>query len=574
MKRFHFSIASPSTPPFTAGDVAVLFAVTAVLYLGAHLAFHAPAVIRGPEISLDASALPWYALLSVMRMALAYLLSLAFSMFYGYAAAHNRRAEQVLMPLLDVLQSVPILSFLPVILLSLSVILPQAAAAEIAAVALIFTSQAWNLTFSFYQSLKTVPHEYREAAAVFRFSPWLRLRYLELPFAAVGLIWNSIMSWAGGWFFLMAAEMFTVGSRDFRLPGLGSYLQTAASRGDIHAVLLGVTTLIVIVIALDQLLWRPLLAWSERFKLEAVESRQTRRSWFRDLITRSWLVERAVNRFWEPLIARADRRYHDPAAVIAPPLEAGPPASLSWPRRILLAVATIAVAGLVLRAVHMLSTLHAEVWRDILVGLVCTLLRVACALLLALAWTVPLGVLIGTHPRLEKILQPVVQVTASIPATALFPIVLLFLLHLPGGLNLSAILLMLLGAQWYLLFNVIAGAAAIPQDLRDTAALLRLTGRQRWRVLNLPALFPYIVTGAITATGGAWNASIVAEYISFGGRIHDTIGIGAEIARATASGDYARLLATTLSMVLTVVLINRLFWHRLYALAERRYRME
>jgi len=546
----------------------------ALLYLGAHLAFNAPAVIRGPDISLKASALPWYAVLSLLRMTVAYLLALAFSLFYGYVATGNRRAELVLMPLLDVLQSVPILSFLPVILLSLSVILPQSAAAEIAAIALIFTSQAWNLTFSFYQSLKTVPGEFREAAAIFRFSPWLRLRFLEMPFAALGLIWNSIMSWAGGWFFLMAAEMFTVGSRDFRLPGLGSYLQTAASRGDIHAVLLGIVALIVIVIALDQLLWRPLLAWSERFKLEGVEAHDTARSWFRDLVSRSWLMERTARLLWEPLLARLDRRYHHPDAVIGPPLEETGLRPLSWPRRIVVAATLAVIVWLALRAVDMLSGLPAAAWGGIVLGLLCTLLRVSCALAVALLWTVPLGLLIGTHPRLAKLLQPIVQVAASIPATALFPIVLLFLLHLPGGLNLSAVLLMLLGSQWYLLFNVIAGATAIPQDLRDTAALLRLSRRERWRVLNLPALFPYLITGAITATGGAWNASIVAEYISFGGTIHSTLGIGAEIAAATASGDYPRLLAATLSMVLTVVLINRLLWHRLYALAERRYRME
>jgi len=251
MRQFRFSPALPENPTFTVGDAVILLAVTTILYAGARLAFRAPAIIAGPDISLSPLALPWYALLSVGRMAAAYFLSLLFSLFYGYAAARNRTARTVLMPLLDVLQSVPILSFLPVVLLSLSAVLPQAFAAEVAAIVLIFTSQAWNMTFSFYQSLTTIPSELREAAAVFRFDPWLRFKTVELPFAAIGLLWNSMMSWSGGWFFLMAAEIFNVGSRDFRLPGLGSYLQTAANQGDSHAVVLGVITLVGIIVLLD-----------------------------------------------------------------------------------------------------------------------------------------------------------------------------------------------------------------------------------------------------------------------------------------------------------------------------------
>lgn len=543
MARLKFHPALPATPRFTLGDAVILLALAAFLYIGARLALHAPAVVAGPEISLDAAALPWYAALSLARMSAAYALSLAFSLAYGYYAARNRRAEQMMMPLLDVLQSVPILSFLPVVLLSLSVLLPGAVAAELAAIVLIFTSQAWNMTFSVYQSVKTVPGELREAAAVFRFGAWFRLKHLELPFAAIGLVWNSIMSWAGGWFFLMAAEMFTVGERDFRLPGLGSYLQTAADAGDLHAVVLGVLTLIILIVALDQLLWRPLLAWAERFKLETVESGHETSSWFRDLLARARLVAWFVEAVWTPFMARLDRRWQDPRAPVTTAPAAG---AWTWRARLLAALAGAVLLYLALRA----------------------------ALMLAAAWTIPVGVAIGTRPRLAAVLQPAAQIAASVPATALFPIVLLGLLHLPGGLDLSAVLLMMMGTQWYLLFNVIAGASAIPQDLRDTTALLRLAPRDRWRTLLLPALFPYAVTGAITAVGGAWNASIVAEYVRFGGETHATVGIGAVIAEATAQGDFARLLAATLAMVLTVVLINRLFWLPLYRLAEARYRME
>jgi NitT/TauT family transport system permease protein len=570
--RFTFTL--PRTPPFSLGDVLILLALVALLYLATRLALRAPVEVAGPDISLAPSALPWYALLSTGRMAAAYGLSLVFSLAYGYLAARNLAAEKLLMPLLDVLQSVPILSFLPVVLLSLSAVLPVGIAAELAAIVLIFTSQAWNLTYSFYQSMTTLPHELREAAAIFRLDPWLRLKSMELPFAALGLIWNSIMSWAGGWFFLMAAEIFTVGARDFRLPGLGAYLQTAANAGDLRAVAAGVLTLVLVIVVLDQLLWRPLLAWADRFKLELVGAENTPGSWFYDVLARSYLLEQLGRRVWAPLEESVDgalrRRLGGRVAV------PGVPGTL---RPTPAAIAGGAVAGAVVlygcwRAGLLLTGLGAGEWGQLGLGVLATLARVIAALVVALLWTVPLGVAIGTNRRLAAVLQPVTQVVASIPATALFPVLLLFLVALPGGLNLAAVLLMLMGTQWYLLFNVIAGASAIPQDLRYTTDLLRLSRAERWRTLILPALFPYIVTGGITASGGAWNASIVAEYVHFGGRVHQTVGIGAVIAQATADGNYALLLGGTLAMVLVVVAINRTFWHWLYRLAEERYRLE
>lgn len=573
MRPFRFSPVLPQTSPIAAGDAVILLGIVALLYGGARLAFRTPAVIAGPEVSLAPAALPWYALLSVGRMAAAYVLSLLFSLFYGYAAARNRTARAVLMPVLDVLQSVPILSFLPVVLLGLAAVLPQAAAAEIAAIVLIFTSQAWNMTFSFYQSLTTLPTELREAAAVFRFNPWLRLKTVELPFAAIGLLWNSIMSWSGGWFFLMAAEIFHVGTRDFRLPGLGAYLQTAANAGDLSAVVLGVITLVAVIVLLDQFLWRPLIAWCDRFKMDMVEGDETPRSWFLDLLSRSRLLELFGARVWRPFTEWLDTsfQHRDDGTVECPePSEAGV-------SRLAIAILT----GLVLlalygsyRGVDLLASVPTSQWMELGEGIIATFLRVSIALAITLAWTVPVGFFIGTNRRLTGILQPMVQVVASIPATALFPIILLALLKLPGGLNIAAVLLMLMGTQWYLLFNVIAGAAAIPQDLRYTTDLLRLGSIDRWRTLILPALFPYIITGSITASGGAWNASIVAEYVEFGGQTHATIGAGALIAKATSASDYPLLLASTLALILAVVLINRTFWRRLYRLAERRYRMD
>ena len=567
-----FKIEQPTHRPFTWGDGFVLIGVAVLIYVGVRLALGAPATVEGPAISLSPRALPRYAVFSTARMVAAYALSMLFTLVYGYLAAYNRRAEQVLMPLLDVLQSVPILSFLPVVLLSFSAILPENVAAELASIVLIFTSQAWNLTFSWYQSLTTIPKELREASTTFRFNSWLRFKTLELPFAAISLLWNSMMSWAGGWFFLMAAEIFTVGRRDFRLPGLGAYLQEAASQGDLRAILWGLSTLILVIVALDQLVWRPLLAWADRFKLEMVESDNPPTSWFYDLLRSSRLIDWLSRSLWHPHSERLDtwllRRF--------PATDGKARTSLSrpWGLYLLAATAGLGLAYGAYRAGLMLLDVPWPQWEEIGLGMLATLLRVSGTLAIALAWTVPVGVAIGTNRRLATCLQPVVQITASVPATALFPVFLFLVISLPGGLNLAAVLLMLMGTQWYFLFNVIAGASAIPQDLKYTTALLQLSHWERWRTLILPSLFPYIITGAITASGGAWNASIVAEHVEFGGRTLRTIGIGSLIAQATASGNYPLLLAATLTMIITVVVINRLLWRRLYRLAEERYRME
>ncbi|MCC6393560.1 MAG: ABC transporter permease subunit [Bryobacterales bacterium] len=566
-----FSLRAAQYRGWNWGDAVALAAVTTLVYAGVRLAFNAPLVMRGPAISLSPVHLVFYAGLSFTRMLHAYVLSVIFTLAYGYAAAYNRRAERFLIPLLDILQSVPILSFLPIVFLSLRAILPQAAAAEIASVVLIFTSQVWNLTFVWYQSLKTIPREFREVAAVFSFDAWLRLKKLELPFAAIGLVWNSMMSWAGGWFFLMAAEIFTVGKRDFRLLGIGAYLSEAARVGDWRAAGWGVAVLVVLIVLLDQVVWRPLLAWSDRFRLDTAGSRPSS-SWFYEAWRSSRIVAPAVRRLvgWLPwMIDRAAARA----------------AARKWENRGLetpsrgLSLAAAGFGGCILiYGAYSAATLLARVpgwqWGAIVAGLAATAGRVLVTVLIALAWTVPAGVLIGSKPRVAAVLQPLAQIAAAVPATALFPVLLLGLLRLPNGLNIAAISLMLMGTQWYLLFNVIAGASAVPRDLKDTALLLGLSRWQRWRVLILPALFPYIVTGLITAAGGAWNASIVAEYTEIGGTTRALTGIGSAIARATAQGDYPLLLSATLSMVFAVAAINRLVWQRLYRLAEERYRLE
>ena len=376
MRQFRFSPALPETPAFTVGDGLILLGIATLLYAGLRLAFHVPAVIaRSGHISLSL-ALPWYALLSVGRMAAAYFLSLLFSLFYGYAAARNRTARTVLMPVLDVLQSVPILSFLPVVLLSLSAVLPQAFAAEFAAIVLIFTSQAWNMTFSFYQSMTTIPTEMREAAAVFRFDPWLRFKAVELPFAAMGLLWNSMMSWSGGWFFLMAAEIFNVGSRDFRLPGLGSYLQTAANEGNLRAVILGVATLVLVIVLLDQFVWRPLIAWTDKFKVDMVEGDEPPRSWFLDLISRAWVIEQFGTRIWRPFSEWVDRGFQRRTSGVIASLEPSGDATAS---RLAIGILTAFLLGALYggyRAATLLGTLPGSAWADLGKGIVATFLRV------------------------------------------------------------------------------------------------------------------------------------------------------------------------------------------------------
>jgi NitT/TauT family transport system permease protein len=367
----------------------------------------------------------------------------------------------------------------------------------------------------------------------------------------------------------MAAEIFTLGERDFRLPGLGAFLQTAADTGDLGAIGWGLFSLAVVIVVLDQLVWRPLLVWSRRFRLEFVEREEDSTSWFYDLWQRSMLVAWIGRRLrWlNDLLGRWLGQH--PADDV--PTGERRRSLFGW---IALAVIIVLTGWGLLNGSRFLFSVSLTQWGEILLGVAATFGRVSVAMCIALLWTVPLGVLIGTRQKIAAVLQPVVQILASIPATALFPVLVLALLEFPGGLNLAAIALMMLGTQWYILFNVIAGVNAIPQDLRFTSDLLQLHGWRRWRTLILPGLFPYLITGLITASGGAWNASIVAEYVVFNQQTYQTIGIGSTIAAATDAGDFAKLFAATLTMIITVVTINRLVWRRLYRLAEDRYRLE
>ncbi len=528
------------------------------------------------QISQSPRALPLYALYSLVRISLAYGLSLIFALGYGYLAASSRRAEVVLVPLLDILQSIPVLSFLPGVMLAMVALIPHhQIGVELGSILLIFTGQVWNIAFSFYSSLKSEPRELKEAAKIYRFGRWQRFAELDLPFATIGLVWNSMMSVAGGWFFLMACEMFVLGDRDFRLPGLGSFLQTAASNGNTRAILWGLSAMIALIVLLDQLVWRPIIVWADKFKFEQVESASVTPNALLSLIGRASLVIRGYRLVFRPIISwltltfatgarRAAERFPTPRKR----------SSRRWLLGILTATVMIGLGFAVFHAVRELSDLHREDYLGLLRSAGLTFVRVNAALLIGALWTVPAGVAIGSNPRLARVAQPLAQLAASIPATALFPVILLFLINHRGGLELAAMALMLLGTQWYILFNVIAGAMAIPTDLKEAARIFRFRGWERWRRLILPAIFPYLVTGMVTASGGAWNASIVAEYFHFQGRIVSTAGLGSTISRASDAGRFDVLLASTLIMATVVVLINRLVWRRLYRLASSRFKLE
>jgi NitT/TauT family transport system permease protein len=513
-------------------------------------------------------------------MILGYLLALIFTLIYGQIAATRRRAETVMIPLLDILQSIPILSFLPTVILLLVAAFPNSnVGLELSSVIFIFTSMAWNMTFSFYHSARTLPSDLKEVATITRLRPWQRFVRLVVPASMIGLIWNSMMSWAGGWFFLMASEQFTLGPRSYQLPGLGSYLQAAANAGNTGDILLGLFTLVLLIVLLDLVFWRPLVAWADKFKVEMSSGADEPHSFVLNSLRRSALIAMANQKVFRPIgsfIARLLNRIQ-PLTKEEIPEKEQYSRRLS-PRRIVnivfeLLLVVLGLLGL-WGAVKLLVQVQLAMWGSLLLAAFVTWLRTLAALLIGVVWTVPAGVAIGLSPRWSRRLQPIVQVVASIPATALFPVLLLALIALPAGLNIAALLLMLLGTQWYILFNVIAGAMSIPSDLREATTIYHVISWRRWRTLILPAIFPYLITGLLTASGGAWNASIVSEYVQFSGHTYSIFGLGASIAEAAAHANYPVLLAATLLMAAFVVLINRLVWKRLYALAERRYTLD
>ena len=571
---FARSLVTVRTWPFVI-DVGVAACLLATFFAIVHMGqYWMGTPIPVVPISHSVSALPVYAFYSMVRIGIAYLLSLCFAISYGYIAAYNPRVEAWMIGLLDILQSIPVLSFLPPVVLAMVALVPgHQLGIELGVILLIFTGQVWNLAFSFYSSLKSIPKEMLEASRIYRYSAWQRFWQLEMPNAAIGLVWNSIVSVAGGWFALIACEMFTMGDRNFQLPGLGSYLQTATASGDVKALLTGIAVVILIVVATDQLIWRPLIAWSDKFKFENVESANRVTSPVLDALRNSRVVG-IINRYtFRPVAERfymdLGHRHRKPQRERTEPKRSATAVYVAIAAALLVAIGFAAF-----HAVLLLREINRHEFLRLLAGAGLTFARVNGALLIASLWTIPVGVAIGFNPRLSQLLQPIAQIAASFPATALFPLILIALARIGVGLGLGSVALMLLAAQWYVLFNVIAGAQAIPSELREIATLFRFSNLQRWTTVILPGIFPFLITGLITASGGAWNASIVAEYFQLKGRALATLGLGAQISAASDQANYPVLLAATMIMALMVVTINRLVWRPLYHLAETKYRLD
>lgn len=563
-----------SKQKFGAFDMIIFCVIAAVIYMFMSPGIHNTVKTASVVVSTDISKLPFYSMMSLLRMTAAYILSLIFSLAYGYTAAHNKKAEKIMIPVLDILQSIPVLSFLPAVVLGLTVIFPGRIGAEIASIILIFTGQAWNMTFSFYNSVKLIPRDLIESSNIFKLNKWQKFKILELPYSAIGLVWNSMMSWAGGWFFLMACEMFTLKGRDFRLPGIGSFLQTAANEGNMKALLWGIATLILVIVLLDQFIFRPVIAWSDKFKVELTQSGDEPYSIVLMLIRRSVIIETISNGlshlFNKVLRNKAINQIKN-IEIIAFKFVYKILKALRWVFAILF---TGTFIYFLYKAAVLLSALNLKDVKELIPSTFYSIMRVIAAQILALIWTVPVGVAIGMNKKLANIFQPVIQIVASIPATALFPVILVFFINAWGGLGTASILLMLMGTQWYILFNVIAGAMSIPEDLKASASIFGLHGYKKWKTLILPAVFPYLLTGMITATGGCWNASIVSEYVNYAGKTVKTTGLGSLIASTSESGNYALLLAGTMLMCFIVAATNRLVWKRLNALSEERFKLD
>jgi NitT/TauT family transport system permease protein len=555
-------------------DLAIFILIAAAFVAVAHGAreITSPATRLTLEpITLDPANLPEYALRTTLRMFAAIVASLLFTFTVATLAAKSHKAELIIIPALDILQSVPVLGFLTFTVVFFLGLFPTSElGAECAAIFAIFTAQAWNMAFSFYQSLRTLPSDLEEVSRHFRLSPWLRFWRLEAPFAAPGLIWNTMMSMSGGWFFVVASEAITVGNTTVKLPGIGSWLAVAIDAKDFRAVLLAVATMAVVILAYDQLLFRPIVAWADKFRFEQTAAQQRPRSWVYDFWRRGRVIRRLslVMAWLGSHLSTVSNPFARRSRAATPPV-VGRIADLLW-LPIVLAVVGYALWRIV-------EFVNASLgWADVAtafgLGLL-TLLRVVVLIALASLVWVPIGVWIGLRPWAANRVQPVAQFLAAFPANVLFPIAVVAIVrfHLNPDIWLSP--LMVLGTQWYILFNVIAGASAFPTDLREVSTLFRLRSWQWWRSVILPGILPYYVTGALTASGGSWNASIVAEVASWGDTKLKAVGLGAYIAEATEAGDYPRVVLGIAVMSILVVAFNRLVWRPLYRLAERRFRL-
>jgi NitT/TauT family transport system permease protein len=553
--------------------LAVLLALGIVIFLAeaSREVMQPLAGLASSPVALDPANLPGYAARTTLRMLAAMAVSLLFTFTYATWAAKSRRAGTILLPLLDILQSVPILGFLSVTVVFFMSLAPgRALGAECAAVFAIFTSQAWNMAFSFYQSLRTVPVELTEASRSFRLAPWTRFWRVDVPFAMPALVWNLMMSMSGGWFFVVAAEAISVGHTTVTLPGIGSYIALAISERNLAAIGWAIGAMLIVIVVYDQLLFRPLVAWADRFRFEQQAADVSPRSWVLTVLRRSGLVAR----LYAPAAAVWRRSYQiGPRSRAFTQLPVGDGEG-RWPDRIWGATIVVLAALVLWQMIRFVlqDLTVSEVARAFGLG-TATMARVLVLIALASLIWVPVGVWVGLRPRTARIVQPIAQFLAAFPANLLFPVAVSAIVAF--GLNPDVWLspLMILGTQWYILFNVVAGASALPSELRDVGTNLHVGGWLWWRRIALPGVFPFYVTGAITASGGSWNASIVAEVASWGDRRLEAHGLGAYIAGATEAGDYHRIVLGIAVMSLFVVVINRVFWRPLYWRAERKFRL-
>jgi NitT/TauT family transport system permease protein len=556
-------------------DIVVFLLVAGAFVALAHGAREMSASLTRLElapVTLDPANLPEYALRTTLRMFAAILASLVFTFGVATLAAKSRKAELVIVPALDILQSVPVLGFLTFTVVFFMGLFPGSQlGAECAAIFAIFTAQAWNMAFSFYQSLRTVPRDLGEVCDHFRLSAWLRFWRLEVPFAAPGLIWNTMMSMSGSWFFLVASEAITVGDTAIKLPGIGSWLALAIDQKDLWAVVLAVVTMATVILLYDQLIFRPIVAWADKFRFEQTAAQDRPQSWVYDIARRTRLIRRLFD-----LVGRAGTllasRPRTPRGAASPsrPRRLARVFDLAWLAIVL--AATAYAIWLIVDYLHG-SLAPQDVLEAVKLGLF-TLIRIVVLIAIASVIWVPIGVWIGLRPWAAERVQPVAQFLAAFPANVLFPMAVVGIVALSLNPNIWLSPLMILGTQWYILFNVIAGASAFPTDLREAATLYRLRTWQWWRKVIVPGILPYYVTGALTASGGSWNASIVAEVASWGDTKLKADGLGAFIAQATEAGDYHRVVLGIAVMSVLVVAFNRLLWRPLYTVAERRFRLD
>ncbi|HIK41235.1 ABC transporter permease subunit [Thermoleptolyngbya sp. M55_K2018_002] len=565
--------------PFGLADIAVILGTIALLALIGRLGadmmvrFAPPEV--SPEIDLDPRNLPYYAGRSTLRMFIALGFSTLFTLIYGYIAARSRRAERIMIPLLDILQSVPVLGFLSITVTGFIALFPGSLLGlEAASIFAIFTSQVWNMTFSFYQSLRTVPQELMEAARLYRLSGWQRFTRLEVPSSMIGLVWNAMMSFGGGWFFVAASEAISVLNQEYTLPGIGSYVEKAIAQENLSALGWAILTIAIVIVLVDQLFWRPIVVWSDKFRLEQSAAAAPPTSWVYDLLQAA-RIPRTLGRLLRP-IGESTKRL---LSALTPPRTTyrasdGSGETGEKGDRLFNIILLLIIGAIIAWMLHFIfrTVGPAEVLKTFWLGLL-TLLRVMVLMVIAtLIWT-PIGVAIGFNPKLARLLQPVVQFLASFPANFIFPFATLFFIRTNISIEWGSILLMALGAQWYILFNSIAGAQTIPTDLREMADNMGLRGWQRWKKVIIPGIFSAWVTGGVTASGGAWNASIVSEIVSWGANTLTATGLGTYITEATTAGDWPRITLGIAMMSLFVVGFNRLFWRRLYELAETKYHL-